>query len=158
MKWSKTGLYEETDSKYALHDPESERYFIFYLNQEARLIIRSMFEEDVKPVMVQHNQSNSQKRKLIKVMSDDLPIRGSEYSYFVVERVTTDVKESSYDDEHNLISYESKIIGFATRKNNNFFLCLNKLEIGTEKQFLTMFSEIGEFLGLTGGHLRCVCH
>ena len=158
MKWNTTGHYHETSTEHVLQDPETGRLIIFCMKSDSKLIVRSMFEEDINPVLLQHNQSSSKKRQIKRAMGKDLTVNGSEMAYFVVERLTTDVIETEYDAEHDLVSYKSKIIGFAARKDSDFHLCLNVLEKNSDKALVGMFTEIRDVLELKDGLLYLACY
>lgn len=81
MKRNTTGKYLQEEGSVYAEDIESKGKIIYFVNQEQRVVIRSVFEEDVYNLAPLQKMNNREKNWLIKKFAEPESIE----KYFVIE-------------------------------------------------------------------------
>ena len=109
MKRNPNDNYYTTDNEMILEDGDTGEQYIFLIDRKNMLVIRSFFEEDINPFILNYDGVTSKERKAKKrLLYQELPKENSQYSYFVIEQ----------------------IIGKPNRRNKNSIYGLPRIPIG----------------------------
>ena len=81
MKRNTTGQYLQEEGSVYAEDTESKEKIIYFVNQEQRVIIRSVFEEDVYNIAPLQKMNNREKNWLIKRFAEPESVE----KHFVIE-------------------------------------------------------------------------
>ena len=88
MKKNQKDNYFTTDNDIILEDGDTGEQMIFFIDKENGLVIRSFIEDEVKYIISRYdNITSSEKRKKIKILNEELIKKGSQYNYFVIEKI-----------------------------------------------------------------------
>jgi len=81
VKRNSTGQYLQEEGSVYAEDVESEEKIIYFVNQEQRVVIRSVFEEDVYNIAALQKMNNREKNWLLKKFAEPESVE----NYFVIE-------------------------------------------------------------------------
>lgn len=88
MKKNQNDNYFTTDNDIILEDGDTGEQMIFFIDKENGLVIRSFMEDEVKYIISRYdNITSSEKRKKRKILNEELMKKGSQYNYFVIEKI-----------------------------------------------------------------------
>ena len=88
MKKNQKDNYFTTDNDIILEDGDTGEQMIFFIDKENGLVIRSFMEDEVKYIISRYdNITSSEKRKKRKILNEELIKKGSQYNYFVIEKI-----------------------------------------------------------------------
>ena len=80
--------YYTTDNDIIIEDGDTGEQMIFFIDKENGLVIRSFMEDEVKYIISRYdNITSSEKRKKRKILNEELIKKGSQYNYFVIEKI-----------------------------------------------------------------------
>ena len=88
MRKNPNDNYYTTDNDIIIEDGDTGEQQIFFMDVENGLVIRSFMEDEVKYIISRYdNITSSEKRKKRKILNEELIKKGSQYNYFVIEKI-----------------------------------------------------------------------
>lgn len=141
MKMNRTGRYEVLDDRMFIKDPDTGERMFFLLDEEEKVVFRSMLEEDIKKAVNILKVSRSEKRKKMKFLWNSIPRKGSESVFFVVEKILE-------TDESNPYERDRKIIGLAIRTQDSIEASVSEDEYRT--RVLEQIKKLACYFGIEG--------
>lgn len=147
MRRNVSGKYEVTEGEMLIKDTESGEEMLFLLDEENKLVIRSLLEEDIKPVVSILKITSSEKRKSMKTLWEMIPQQGSENYAFVAEKIVGNNSDNCYEKDR-------VIIGVGFRETDG--ICVNIIKDNDKSSaILKMIEKIAEFYKIPGQPYWC---
>lgn len=88
MKKNPNDNYFMTEDEIRIEDGDTGEQMIFFIDKENGLVIRSFLEDEINDVINKYdNVTSSEKRKKKKILNEELPKEGSQYNYFIIEKI-----------------------------------------------------------------------
>ena len=148
MKLNSTGNYRVTEGEMFIEDPNSGKKMLFLLDAKNNLVVRSMLEDEIKDVISKAETTNSEKRKMMRYLSKNLPKEDSQFYFFVAEKIVEKPKNKSWN---SIYESERRVIGYGYRKPLSIeMFVFSKWKSNTMK-ILDMIAEIGNYYKIPNG-------
>ena len=102
MKINTLDEYYVIENADYIEDVETGGKLLFLIDKKAKLVFRSMLEDDIKKVVVIFTKlTSSEKRQTMKALYEDLPKTDSENYFFVLEKIVGNESENLYENQRN---------------------------------------------------------
>ena len=97
MKLNNNGMYRVTEGEMFIEEPNSGEKMLFLLDAKNKLVVRSMLEDEIKDVISKAETTNSEKRKMMRYLSENLPKEDSQFYFFVAEKIVEEPKNKNWN-------------------------------------------------------------
>ncbi len=85
-----------------IEDETTKERLLFIIDEENRIVFRSLLEEDIKPFIQLYDASSSEKRKMMRGLYKELPKEGSQKYYFAIEKIVGEQHNETWDEIYGL--------------------------------------------------------
>lgn len=85
-----------------IEDETTKEKLLFVIDEENRIVFRSLLEEDIKTFISQYDVSSSEKRKLMRELYEVLPKKGSQAYFFAIEKIIGEKQNEAWDEIYGL--------------------------------------------------------
>lgn len=103
MRCNETGRYIVTEDENLIKDPDNDEEMLFMVDEKNKVVIRSMLENDIDTCIKKMDMKSSYEReKLKEELYKKIPQKGSEFRFFVVEKIIGEKKNNSWNEIYEL--------------------------------------------------------
>ena len=122
-----------------IEDNGTQEKLLFIIDEENRIVFRSLLEEDIKPFIQLDNVTSKERRQKMKILYDELPKKDSQMFYFAIEKI---VGEKETDDWDEIYRLERVPIGYGARTTRETALKERRGEPSIEARIYTGYENM----------------
>lgn len=122
-----------------IEDNSTHERILFIIDEEKRLVFRSLLEEDIKTFIQLDNITSKERRQKMRILYKVLPKKDSQMFYFAIEKIVGEKETNNWDEIYGL---ERIPIGYGVRTTEETALEERKGEPSIETRIYTGYENM----------------
>lgn len=122
-----------------IEDNATQEKLLFIIDEEKRIVFRSLLEDDIKPFIQLDNITSKERRQKMQILYQELPKKDSQMFYFAIEKIVGEKETNEWDEIYGL---ERVPIGYCVRTTKETALEERKGEPSIEARIYTKYENM----------------